>query len=95
LPIEFAGSTIAIVSTHVEKLEEPITPKPIPLTILEIGIGAKVTLVKTITHAFEVFRTLHIIFKNTFVVERPKFEPIPLAELVDTTCEQHVDDLAT
>jgi hypothetical protein len=76
-------------------LEEPIIPKPIPLSILEIVIRVKVILIDTITHAFEVFRTLDIVLKDTLVVERPRSKPIPLVELVNTIGEKLVDGLAT
>jgi hypothetical protein len=57
---------VVVVSTHVEALEEPIIPKPIPLIILEIRVSAKVTLIDNITHAFEVFKTLnpHMFLKD-------------------------------
>ncbi len=47
------------------------------------------------THASKVFRTLNIVLKETHVVERLGLKPIPLVEPIDTTCEQHVDDLTT
>jgi hypothetical protein len=52
-------------------------------------------LIDTITHAFEVFKTLDIVLKDTPVVKRLGSQPIILAEHVDTTSEQHVDDLTT
>ncbi len=55
LPIESMRNNIVVVSTQVEKLEELATLKPIPLAIPNIGVGAKVTQINTITHAFEVF----------------------------------------
>jgi hypothetical protein len=54
LPIKFGEVFIVIVSTQVEALEEPITPKPIPSSISKIGISVKVTLIDNIAHAFEV-----------------------------------------
>jgi hypothetical protein len=69
-------------------LEKPITPKPIPLTILEIRVGREVTLINTITHAFNIFRTLNIVLKDTLVDERPKLKLVPLAEFADITCEK-------
>jgi hypothetical protein len=46
-------------------LEKPVTLKPIPLVILEIGVGTWVTLVDNVTHAFEVFKTLDTTLKDT------------------------------
>jgi hypothetical protein len=39
LPIEYVEVPIITISIQVEGLEKPITPKPIPLMILEIGVG--------------------------------------------------------
>jgi hypothetical protein len=69
--------SIVFVSTSIEELEELVTPKLVPLAIPKIGVGANVTLINTITHAFEVFKTLNTILKNTLVVEIPKSKPIP------------------
>jgi len=52
-------------------LEEPITPKLVPLILLENGVGVEVTLIDSVIHAFEVFKTLNIILKDTNVMERP------------------------
>jgi hypothetical protein len=60
---------VVVVNNQVQGLEEPITPKPIPLVILEIGVGVKVILIDTITHASKVFKTLDIILKDTHVVK--------------------------
>jgi hypothetical protein len=49
---------IVVVSTQVEALEELVAPKPIPLVILEIGVGVEVTLNNNISHGFEVLKTL-------------------------------------
>ncbi len=62
---------VVIVSTHVEGLEELVTLKAVPLGIPKIGVGVEVTLINTITHAFEVFKTPDTISKDTLVVERP------------------------
>ncbi len=78
---------VVVISTQVEVLEELVTPKPIPLVILEIGVGAKVTLIDNITHAFEVFKILDMILKDTLVAKGQGSQPVPLVELVDTTCE--------
>jgi hypothetical protein len=58
-----------VVSNLVEELEEPITPKLVPLAIPNIGVGAKVTLIDTITHAFEVFGTSNIILKDNLLLK--------------------------
>jgi hypothetical protein len=76
-------------------LEKPITPKLVPLIILKIGVGVEITLINIITHAFEVFKTLDIVLKNTHVVERLVFESVLLVKHVDTIDEQHVDELIT
>ncbi len=60
-------------------------------------------MIDSVTHAFEVFRTLDMVQKDTLVMERPNLQPIHLVGPIDTTCkqpiditnEQHVDDLAT
>jgi hypothetical protein len=39
---------IVTINIQVEGLEKPTTPKPIPLIILDIRVGAKVTLIDTI-----------------------------------------------
>jgi len=62
---------VVIVSTHVEGLEELVTLKLVPFIIPKIGVGVKVTLINTITHAFEVFKTPYTISKDTPIVERP------------------------
>jgi hypothetical protein len=49
-------------------------------------------LIDNITHAFEVFKTLDILLKDTLIIERPRLQSVPLAKPIDTTCE-HVDDL--
>jgi hypothetical protein len=85
---------VVIVSIQVEELEKLITPKLIPLVILEIGVGAKVTLINIITHAFKVFKTLeYTVLKDTCVIERLGSKLVPLVEHVDTTSEQPIDDL--
>jgi hypothetical protein len=61
---------------------EPVSPKPIPLVILEIEVGAKVTLINIGTHAFKVFRTTNTILKDTHVANRQGSEPIILTELL-------------
>ncbi len=84
---------VVVVNTQVKGLKELVTPKPIPLVILEIGVGVKVTLINTITHVYEVFKTLNIVLNNTLVVEKPRSQLVPLAKPIDTTCEQLVNDL--
>ncbi len=76
-------------------MEEPITPKLVPLVIPKIGVGEEVTLIDIVTHASNVFRTPNIVLKDTPIVDKPRSKPIPLAEPIDTIGEQHVDDLAT
>jgi hypothetical protein len=48
LPIEYVEVPIIMISIKVEGLKKPITPKPIPLMILEIGVGVEVTLIDII-----------------------------------------------
>lgn len=48
---------VVVVSTQVKELEELVFPKPIPLVIPEVEVGAEVTLIGIVTHASEVFRT--------------------------------------
>ncbi len=62
---------VVIVNTYVKGLKEHAIPEPIPLVILEIGVGVKVTLINTITHVSKVFKTLNIVLNNAHVVERP------------------------
>ncbi len=76
-------------------MEEHVTPKLVPLTLPKIGVSIEVTLIDNVTHASEVFRTLDIVLKDTPIMEKLYPQPIPLCEFVDTTCEQHVNDLAT
>jgi hypothetical protein len=64
-------------------LEEPVTPKPIPLVIPYIGIGTWVTLIDNVTHASEVFKTPDTTLKDTPITKKPKSKPIPLVELFD------------
>jgi hypothetical protein len=85
---EFMEIHVVVVNTQVGELEKPITPKPIPLTILEIRLGREVTLINTITHASKIFRTRNILLKDTLVDERPKLELVLLAEPVDITREK-------
>jgi hypothetical protein len=86
---------VVVVNTRVEGLKELVTPNPIPLVILKIGVGVEVILIDTITHASEVFKTLYIVLKDTLVVERLGFQLVPLVEPIDTIGEQHVNDLTT
>ncbi len=84
---------VVIVNTYVKGLKEHAIPEPIPLVILEIGVGVKVTLINTITHVSKVFKTLNIVLNNAHVVERPWFQLVPLTKPIDTTNEQLVNDL--
>jgi hypothetical protein len=45
--------------------------KTIPLVILEIGVGIKVTLINNITHASRVFKTPNTILKDTPTAKGP------------------------
>jgi hypothetical protein len=65
------------------------------LVIPNIGVGTKVTLIDIVTHAFEVFKTLDTILKDTLITKKLGFQPINLAKHVDTTSEQPIDDLIT
>ncbi len=94
LPIKSMEVFVVIVSIQVKALEKLVIPKPIPLIILEIRLSTKVILIDNITHAFGIFKTLDIILNDTPVVEGPWFQLIPLVKPINTTSEQHVDDLA-
>jgi hypothetical protein len=62
----------------------------------ELGVcHSEVTLIDIVTHAFKIFRTPNIVLKDTHVTERLGHELVLLVEPIDTTCEQHVDDLVT
>jgi hypothetical protein len=54
LPIE-PMEILVVFNIEVEVLEEPITPKLVLIVLPKIGIGVKVTLINSVTHAFEVF----------------------------------------
>ncbi len=56
-------------------MEEPITPKPIPLVMPKIRVGVELTLIDTVTHALEVFKTPDIVLNDTHVVEWPWSQP--------------------
>jgi hypothetical protein len=58
-------------------------------------VGAEVTLMNTVTHVFEVFRTPNIVLKDTPIVEKLGLKLVPLVEPIDTIGEQHVDNLAS
>ncbi len=74
-------------------MEEPIIPKSIPLVIPKIGIDIEVTLINNITHASKVFKTPHIVLKDTPIVEGPILQLVPLVEPINTTSELPIDDL--
>ncbi len=65
------------------------------MIIPKIGVGAKVTLTDIIKHAYEFLKTLDIVLKDTPIDERIWFKLVHLVELVNTTCEQPIDDLIT
>ncbi len=58
-------------------------------------------MIDNVTHAFEVFRYLDTIQKDTHAMERQDLQSIHFVGPIDTTCEQpidttieqHVDDL--
>ncbi len=50
-------------------------------------------MIDIITHASKVFKTTDTILKDTPIVERLRFETILLAEPIDTTSEEPIDDL--
>jgi hypothetical protein len=52
-------------------LEKLVTPKPIPLVILEIRLNTKAIFIDNITHAFGIFKTQDIILNDTPVAEGP------------------------
>jgi hypothetical protein len=68
LPLPKELMEILVVVINIQ--EELITPKPIPLVLLEIGIGANVILITSISHASKVFRTPNIILKDTLVTKK-------------------------
>jgi len=74
-------------------LEELVIPKPIPLIILDIGLGTRVTLINNVTHASKVFKTVDTTLKDTPITKKPESQSVPLVELIDTIGEQYVDDL--
>jgi len=78
---------IVVIMIHVKALEKPIASKPIPLIIPKIGVGIEVTLIDSITHAYEVFKTLDIILKDTPITKRLEYQLVPLVESVDTIGE--------
>jgi hypothetical protein len=92
LPIEPMEMHV-VFSTHVEVLEEPVTPKHVPLILLEIRVSIEVMLIDNVIHASKVLKTLNIVLKDTPIMERPNHHPILLVEFVDTIGEQLLDDL--
>lgn len=81
-----------VFNIHVEVLEEPITPKLVLIVLPKIGIGVKVTLIDSVTHAFEVFSFGYNTKIYTYYGET--ISSYHLVAPTDNTCEQHVDDLA-
>jgi len=63
-------------------LEKLVTPKPIPLVILKIGVGIDITLINNITHAYEVFKTLDTVLKDTPIIEGLGFQMVPWLNLL-------------
>ncbi len=79
--------------------------KTYTISLPKIKVGVKVTLIDSVTHAFENFENFEIldtILKDTPIMERPKSQPTHLVKPIDTigkqpidiTSEQLVDDLA-
>ncbi len=93
LPIEHVEVPIVVVSTQVEGLEKHIIPKHGPFNYTIDWGRCKGILIDIVTHAYEVFKTLNIVLKDTSIVERQGSQPVLLAEPVGTTCEQPIDDL--
>jgi hypothetical protein len=91
-PTKLVEVFVIVVNTHVEKLEEHVTPKPIPSIIPQIGVGVEINLINTIKHASKVFKILDIVLKDTPVSEKLEFELVPLVEHVDITCDQKLID---
>jgi hypothetical protein len=63
-------------------LEKLVTPKPIPLVILEIGIGIDINLISNITHASEFFKTLDTVLKDTPIIEGLGLQSVPWLNLL-------------
>jgi len=63
-------------------LEKLVTPKPIPLVILKIGVGIDITLINNITHAYEVFKTLDTVLKDTPIIEGLGLQSVPWLNLL-------------
>ncbi len=93
LPIEPIEAPFIVVNVEVVDLQIHVTPKSIPLTILQIGVGVKVIMIDIGLHACEIFRTLEVMLKDTLIIEKPKLEPSTLVEFVYASNEKHVDDL--
>jgi hypothetical protein len=74
---------LVVFSTQVKVWEELVTPKLVPLILPKIKVGAEVTLIDSVIHAFKVFKTPDIVLKDTPIMKRPIFQPIPLCALVD------------
>ncbi len=72
LPTELVEVPIVIVSIQVKALEEHVTPKPIPLIILDIGLGTRVTLINNVTHASKVCKTPNTTPKDTPIIKKPE-----------------------
>jgi hypothetical protein len=85
---------VVVVNTQVEGLKELVIPKHVLLVIPKIGVGVKVTLIDTITHASKVFKSLKMLLKDTHV-ERPGSQLVLLPKPLDTIGKQLVDDLTT
>ncbi len=76
LPTKLVEVFVVVFNIQVEVLEEPIIPKLVPLVLPKIGVGAEVTLIDSVTRAFEVFRFLDTIQKDTHAMERQDLQSI-------------------
>jgi hypothetical protein len=61
---------LVVVCNEVVDLQILVAPKLVPLTIPQIGI-VEVTMIDIALHAFEVFRTLKVVLRDTHVIKKP------------------------
>lgn len=93
LPTKHIEIHVVVVNIQIKEPEETITLKFIPLAIPHIRVGVVVTMIDIIIYASKVFITPNIILKDTPITKRPRPDFVFLAEFVETTNQQHVDDL--
>ncbi len=92
LPIETSETPFVVVSIKAIDLWIPIIPKLVPLAILMIGIGAKVTMINIALHAFEVLYDFGgNVERHTYYWETNTSST--LVKFVDVLGEKHVDEL--